>query len=50
MKIEHFKMERMQSEWEFHVKYNLSESGVFPLTFEELVSAPELEEIKKTPQ
>lgn len=49
MKLELFKMERMQSEWEFHVDYNLSESGVFPLTFDELVSAPELDEIKKTP-
>lgn len=49
MKLELFKMERMQSEWEFHVKYNLSESGVFPLTFEELVPASELEEIKRTP-
>lgn len=48
MKIEHFKMERMQSEWEFRVEYNLSESGVYPLSFDELVTAAELEEIKKT--
>jgi aspartate/methionine/tyrosine aminotransferase len=48
MKIEYFKMERMQSEWEFHVDYNLSESGVYPLTFEELVSPDELDEIKKS--
>jgi aspartate/methionine/tyrosine aminotransferase len=47
MKIEHFKMERMQSEWEFRVDYNLSESGVYPLTFEEMVPPQEIEEIKK---
>lgn len=49
MKIQEFKMERMQSKWEFHVDYNLSESGVYPMTFEELVPAEELEEIKKIP-
>ena len=49
MKIEKFKMERMQSKWEFHVDYNLSESGVYPMTFEELVSAEQLENIIKTP-
>lgn len=49
MKIELFKMERMQSEWEFQVDYNLSESGVFPMTFEELVPTSELDEIKKIP-
>ncbi len=48
MKITKFKMERMQSEWEFHVEYNLSESGVYPITFEELVPPDQLEHIKKT--
>ncbi len=45
MKIEHFKMERMQSTWENVVAYNLSESGVHPLTLNELVSEEELKEI-----
>jgi aspartate/methionine/tyrosine aminotransferase len=45
MKIEHFEMERMQSTWENVVDYNLSESGVHPLTLEELVNKEELQEI-----
>lgn len=49
MKIELFKMERLQSKWEFNVDYNLSESGVYSMTFEELVSAEQLENITKTP-
>lgn len=48
MKIEIFKMERMQSTWENVVDFNLSESGVQPLTVNELVSQDELEEIIKT--
>ena len=47
MRIEHFKMERMQSTWENVVDYNLSESGVHPLSLEELVSPEEIEEILK---
>lgn len=38
MKIEVFKMERMQSVWENVVDINLSESGVHPLTPRELLS------------
>jgi aspartate/methionine/tyrosine aminotransferase len=45
MKIEPFRMERMQSTWENVVEYNLSESGVHPLSLRELVSDRELEEI-----
>lgn len=45
MKIEPFKMERMQSTWENVVDYNLSESGVHPLSLHELVSREELEDI-----
>jgi len=45
MKLDMFKMERMQSLWENAVDYNLSESGVHPLTLNELLSA---EEIKRT--
>lgn len=45
MKIDVFKMERLQSTWENAVEFNLSESGVHPLSLRELVSAEELEEI-----
>jgi aspartate/methionine/tyrosine aminotransferase len=37
MKVEQFAMERMQSTWENLVDFNLSESGVHPLTPRELV-------------
>ncbi len=47
MKIEQFKMERMQSTWENVVEFNLSESGVHPLSLQELISSEELEEIMK---
>jgi aspartate/methionine/tyrosine aminotransferase len=49
MKIDYFKMERMQSQWEFMVDYNLSESGVHPLSFKELLPHEQLEDILKTP-
>jgi aspartate/methionine/tyrosine aminotransferase len=48
MKLETFKMERWQSEWEHLVAYNLSESGVHPLSFEELITQDELKDILKT--
>ncbi len=48
MKIEQFKMERMQSTWENVVEYNLSESGVHPFRLHELLSQEELAEIAKT--
>lgn len=47
MKLEPFKMERWQSTWEFVVKYNLSESGVHPISFRELATPEELDEILK---
>jgi hypothetical protein len=37
MAIELFEMERMQSTWENVVDYDMSESGVRPLTLRELV-------------
>src|SRR5258707_10332954 len=37
MKLEPFAMERMQSTYENQVAFNLSESGVHPLTLGELV-------------
>ena len=49
MKIEQFKMERMQSTWENEVEFNLSESGVHPLSLQELVSQDELQEIMRIP-
>ncbi|TFG32966.1 aminotransferase class I/II-fold pyridoxal phosphate-dependent enzyme [Candidatus Thorarchaeota archaeon] len=42
MKLKLFEMERMQSEYEHHVKFNLSESGVEPLKISELLDTPEL--------
>ena len=38
MKIEIFEMERMQSTWENVVDYDLSESGVLPVSLRELVA------------
>lgn len=38
MKLETFQMERMQSTWENLVEYDMSESGVRPLTLRELVA------------
>jgi aspartate/methionine/tyrosine aminotransferase len=46
MKIQPFEMERMQSTWENVVEYNLSESGVHPLTLRQFLSAEELEEVQ----
>jgi aspartate/methionine/tyrosine aminotransferase len=48
MKIEKFEMERWQSNWEHVVDYNISESGVKPLTTEELLSPENLETLAKT--
>jgi aspartate/methionine/tyrosine aminotransferase len=49
MKIETFKMERMQSTWENVVEYNLSESGVHPLTLREFLDPAGIEELARTP-
>ena len=40
MRIEPFEMERWQSTWEHKVDFNLSESGVHPLTVQELLALP----------
>jgi aspartate/methionine/tyrosine aminotransferase len=42
MKLEVFEMERFQSVWENRVRHNLSESGVHPMSVEELVGADEV--------
>jgi aspartate/methionine/tyrosine aminotransferase len=47
MKIEVFKLERMQSKWENAVKYNLAESGVHPLALEEFLGKKELGRVLK---
>ena len=44
MKLKPFELERMQSENEHLVKYNLSESGVEPLKIKELLDTPELKD------
>jgi aspartate/methionine/tyrosine aminotransferase len=44
MKLEIFELERMQSEYEHQVKYNLSESGVEPLRIKDLVGTKELQD------
>src|SRR6266508_4472010 len=41
MRIETFRMERMQCLYEHEVEYNLSESGVQPMTLEELLGGQE---------
>ena len=47
MKIDLFKMERMQSQWENVVEYNLSESGVHPMTLKELLTPAQLDELTR---
>lgn len=44
MAFQPFDMERMMSKWENVVEYNLSESGVHPVTVRELVNEPALVE------
>ena len=46
MKIEHFQMERMQSTWENVVEYNLSESGVHPLSLRQFLTPEQLREVQ----
>jgi aspartate/methionine/tyrosine aminotransferase len=43
MKVETFEMERFQSIWENRVAHNLSESGVHPMSLEELLGPEERE-------
>jgi aspartate/methionine/tyrosine aminotransferase len=47
VEIPSFELERWQSEWENRVEYNLAESGVHPLTLEELLDAPEREALAR---
>ena len=50
MRFETFEMERLQSVWENRVKFNLSESGVHPLSTRELISDPDfLDQLLDTP-
>jgi aspartate/methionine/tyrosine aminotransferase len=41
LKLEPFEMERMQSTWENRVAHNLSESGVHPMSVEDVLTTPE---------
>ena len=43
MKYHHFVMERWQSTYEHRVRFNLSESGVHPLSVTELLSLADLD-------
>jgi aspartate/methionine/tyrosine aminotransferase len=43
MRLERFELERMQSEWEHRVEYNLSESGVKPMHIRDLVDTKKLQ-------
>lgn len=45
MKIDRFEMERFQSAWENTVRYNLSESGIHPLTLAGLVDHSWVQEV-----
>jgi aspartate/methionine/tyrosine aminotransferase len=49
MQIEQFAMERMQSTWENRVDFNLSESGVHPMTPRELLENVDLERVLDQP-
>ncbi len=50
MRLDEFKMERLQSTWENRVKYNLSESSVHPMSTRDLISDPDfLQELLDTP-
>ena len=45
MKIEEFTLERIQSEYENTVKYNLSDSGVHPMSIRDLLTESEIAEL-----
>ena len=49
MKLEQFEMERMQSTWENLVEFNLSESGVHPMTPRELLEDSALDVVLDQP-
>jgi len=48
MNIENFEMERWQSKWEHKVDFNLSESGVHPLSFEEMMDFIDMKNLSDT--
>ena len=48
MKLEIFELERIQSLWENRVKYNLTESGLYPYTLKELLDEKEIERLLST--
>jgi aspartate/methionine/tyrosine aminotransferase len=46
VKLEPFEMERLQSQWENRVAYNLSESGVHPLSVRELPGSEQIPDLR----
>ncbi|MDE0003448.1 MAG: aspartate aminotransferase, partial [Rhodospirillaceae bacterium] len=46
MKIEEFALERVQSLYENRVELNLSDSGVHPMSLDELLSGEEIAELR----
>lgn len=48
MRVEPFVLERFQSVWENRVRHNLAESGVHPLTVDELLTPEDREELLGT--
>src|SRR5678816_2579754 len=48
MEIPPFHLERIQSLWEHQVDFNLSESGIHPLSLADVFEAPALTELTKS--
>jgi aspartate/methionine/tyrosine aminotransferase len=49
MNLEVFEMERFQSEWENQVQFNLTESGVHPMSLADLLDPSEIAELTHLP-
>jgi hypothetical protein len=49
MRIEPFELERFQSLWENSVRFNLTESGIHPLTLGQILDADELARLAEQP-
>lgn len=48
MRIDPFKSERLLSTWQNRVQYDLTETGVHPLTLEELITREELDDLYRS--
>ena len=49
MKVETFELERVQSVWENHVEYNLTESGLHPFALKDLLTEDQLDRLVSEP-